>query len=239
MQELKYKKIICRNGHCSKVVPLSYPYPAECPECGMPYDRRVDHWVLCDEDGNTLSAGTESESARCQADEERDKVPIAGIVKTPSDTTGYDQQADSTIHIPQRRRMEMQDDISGIETGVRRRGIREKGLQENAEERPFRDHNNTYIYSGSIVFSVPEGGLVLGREMESGELSCNMLISRKHAFVQKAPTGGIILKDEGSLNGTFYDNGSGRVKLAEGKAEVINSGGKFWLADQMFVVEEE
>ena len=57
MEDLKYRKIKCSQGHWSKVFQLGETMPGKCPECGQPYNRRRNRPVACREDGTIPDSG--------------------------------------------------------------------------------------------------------------------------------------------------------------------------------------
>ncbi len=93
------------------------------------------------------------------------------------------------------------------------------------------------IRSGADILFLPEGDCILGREEYGSEiLGINPMVSRHHASVRTDLSGRLLIRDEGSLNGTSVDDGNGRRRLKASETAVLKSGDRFWLADQLFVV---
>lgn len=77
---------------------------------------------------------------------------------------------------------------------------------------------------------IPAEGGWLGREALGAEwFEGNRLVSRRHVFVKPDRTGRLIVQDDRSLNGVYYDNGQGRKKLEKGSAVLLLPGNVLWL----------
>lgn len=140
---------------------------------------------------------------------------------------------------PRRRRTEFAEDLRGRHT-------------ETADSSPYVSspgrniYQNTgrnarlFLYCGGVKIPVPVEGAYLGRDMLGAEcMKMNRLVSRKHAYVMDNQFGSLQIRDAGSLNGTYVDDGTGRRKLESGENVELKAGSKIWLADQIFIVEED
>ena len=84
-------------------------------------------------------------------------------------------------------------------------------------------------YFGIRISIPPEGGW-LGREgLGSDCFEGNRYISRKHVFVKADQNGRLIVQDDQSLNGVYYDKGTGRQKLQKDSTIILNQGELLWL----------
>ncbi len=101
------------------------------------------------------------------------------------------------------------------------------------------DASGLALYNGGDCIEIPEEGGVLGREGIGQEfMGIDPLISRKHAFVKINRNGTVLVRDEGSMNGTYVDDGGGRRKLVPHETAELGRGGKIWLADYILVIGE-
>lgn len=89
-----------------------------------------------------------------------------------------------------------------------------------------------------MYLSVPPLGAVLGREGLGAEwFQGNRLISRRHARIRPDQAGRLIVEDDNSLNGVFYDKGQGRVRLEKDSSILLEPGNVLWLYNLPITVE--
>lgn len=94
-------------------------------------------------------------------------------------------------------------------------------------------------YFGTPI-RVPVRGEWLGREGLGAELlEGNRLVSRRHVFVRPDQNRRLLVQDDRSLNGVFYDKGDGRQKLEKGSSVLLKAGDTLWLYNVPLKVEEE
>lgn len=102
-------------------------------------------------------------------------------------------------------------------------------LDTDKQQHPDLDEDLGLNYFG-IRISVPAEGGWLGREgLGSTCFEGNRYISRKHVFVKADQNGRLIVQDDQSLNGVYYDKGAGRQRLQKGSAIILNQGEVLWL----------
>lgn len=235
MENYRFRKIVCNAGHESRTFSENEILPRFCAVCGQPYDRRYNRPIMCKEDGSTL----ENESER--------NVEINSLVQNFSNDV-----PDIIDEQPRRGRGRQLDNSSIVQQTqiANRRGrsgetsrvssITDKTIVDSTESCLNNTCNGSKIglYNGGEYILVPETGIFLGREEYGNEiLGMNECISRKHAFVQMNRLGKIILRDEGSLNGTFVDDGNGRRKLKPFETVELMEGNTIWLANQILAIE--
>lgn len=103
----------------------------------------------------------------------------------------------------------------------------QKGDEVRAEG-PAHEELSLYYFSQRIP--IPAEGGWLGREALGAEwFEGNRLVSRRHVFVKPDRAGRLIVQDDRSLNGVYYDNGQGRKKLEKGSAVLLLPGNVLWL----------
>ncbi len=232
--------MICSQGHESRVYAPEEHLPKFCAVCNQPYDRRIHGPFFCFADGSmpakedTVSAGKTENTA----------VPDEGAA---SEVSG--ESAARPVGNPG-----MRGRVMPVQDGRQTEGFRRGRTESAAPVRPVsergmhRPAQNTQI-SGFVLYcagariEVPQHGCFLGREEEGAEVfGMNLLISRKHAFVEPVRDGYALLlrvQDAGSLNGTFADDGSGRRQILPGEEILLRPGGRLWLANQILVVKED
>lgn len=143
-------------------------------------------------------------------------------------------------------------DLSGVRRGrpasVQEQAPAPRGTRAGASgtvhsapqrEAAWEDASGLALYNGGDCIEIPEEGGILGREGIGQEfMGIDPLISRKHAFVKINRNGTVLVRDEGSMNGTYVDDGSGRRKLIPHETAELGRGGKIWLADYILVIGE-
>ena len=96
------------------------------------------------------------------------------------------------------------------------------------------------LCTGGEKIPISETGGYLGRQEIGGHVFyMNSLISRRHAYVRADRFGNLEVRDAGSLNGTYVDDGKGRRRLKDGETVLLEKGATLWLANQVLVLEEE
>ena len=264
MEECIYRKMICSAGHESRVYAPEEPLPRRCPVCNQPYDRRLHRPVLCFADGSVpgrqesvLSAA--EEPARLVREEPAAAVREVSETAVPGEyeSAGAEGYAVSGIPGMRGRRMPVPDagQAEGFRRGrtespahqrpVREAGMRQTGMRQTGTRQTAYDSqiSGFVLYSGGSRIEVPQHGCFLGRE-ETGEeiFAMNLLVSRKHAFVEPVRDSGTMrlrVQDAGSLNGTFADAGDGRRQLQPGEEILLAPGSRLWLANQILVIKED
>ena len=259
MEECIYRKMICSAGHESRVYAPEEPLPRRCPVCNQPYDRRLHRPVLCFADG---SVPGRQESVLPEAEEPAHLVkeePAAAVREVPDASPEEEPEFNVTdgfasggVSGMRGRRMPVPDagqtegfrrgrtESAGSQRPVREAGMRQAGMRQAAYDSQI---SGFVLYSGGSRIEVPQHGCFLGRE-ETGEeiLAMNMLVSRKHAFVEPVRDSGTMrlrVQDAGSLNGTFADAGDGRRQLLPGEDILLAPGSRLWLANQVLVIKED
>lgn len=81
-----------------------------------------------------------------------------------------------------------------------------------------------------MTITIPDEGAWLGREGLGQEwFRGNPYISRRHVFIHPDRNGRLIVEDDRSLNGVYYDSGNGREKLPQSSSVILNPGDILWL----------
>lgn len=92
----------------------------------------------------------------------------------------------------------------------------------------------------NMVFPLSQGTITMGRNPQVAQIvfeESDRLVSKRHCTVRvDRQTGGVLLEDCNSLNGTFLENGE---KLRGGEPRLLRPGGKFYLGNRsnLFQVE--
>lgn len=238
MEECKYRKMRCNLGHVTEPYPEGIALPRRCPECKQLYDRKFNKPILCYADGSVPKESVEDESneeihfADIQVESnnsyvEYDNTDRSRRGRRPSQLETYEV----ALELSNRRRERQNSPKWGTELGTYEREhlvIQNKSMKKRV------------LYGGGEKIEIPEYGACLGREELGKEyFYMNQLVSRKHAYVKADNGGNIQVKDAGSLNGTYIDDGTGRRRLKVGETAVLSIGAKIWIANQMLVVEED
>lgn len=263
MEELTYRKMICNAGHETRPFAAGEMLPRNCPVCNQPYDRKYNRPVLCREDGSVPNEELNENRSRETVSSETDITNSAGTDNAENNIVMRRPQTDprmdtgmSDLRSPQ---------INTAERAVRRQGrpvsvgqvpsaaargprggsniSSQRGIPGRAE-RGFdtaRQEAVTDIalYNGGDCIEIPISGGILGREGIGREiLGVNPLISRKHAYI-KIRNNTVLVRDEGSLNGTYVDDGTGRRKITPHETIELKKGDRIWLANCILVIEEK
>lgn len=119
--------------------------------------------------------------------------------------------------------------------------VQEVAAEPVVESRIFEEAEGPSLglYNGGDCIRIPEGGCILGREASGSEiLAINPLVSRNHAYIEADRLGIVRVRDEGSLNGTYVDDGNGRRKIKAYETVELKKGDRIWLADHLLAIEE-
>ena len=242
MEELKYKKIRCNQGHWSKVYPQGVSLPKNCSVCGQPYNRKIFGPVACLEDGTVPDDNKDDnkDTPMAEPQEKLTSSPEADIIQTRRRVRNqaFDNAGESS---------EVNDSsVSGNPMGGRRRRRQPDAVSPVSEEAPSvspakRGNSRYYLVSSGYRIQIPEEGEHIGRAgMFAQMCALNNLISREHANITiNKRRGAVHLIDMNSLNGTYVDDGGGRRRIKEQETVTLMPGTRFWLADQLFFVDVE
>lgn len=234
MEELNFRKIKCNQGHWSGVFPMGEPMPPACPVCGQPYDRRRNRPTACREDGSVPGEEQTAEEIPAGAQRRREEPSV----KENQDNGMAAGESEVRNAMPEnrRRRTAVFRETEQADAPVRRRSRQ----QETASSQSASPHRSFYVRAGDERVEIAAEGEGIGRSGTFSRLCMlNPLISRKHAWI--APDGRrgtVTISDQDSLNGTSVDDGQGRRRLGKDETAVLRPGDRFWLADQLFFVEE-
>ena len=233
IEEAKYLKMRCNAGHETRPYAKGEKLPKRCPVCNQPYDRRYNRPIYCYQDGsvpkekeNASDEGKNSDSLMEKVDEE---LPIKKSICTQKNSL-------------RRGRSLVVNDIHSINT---ERGRKSSifNEQDTITDVQINDNSDSStkigLFNGGDCIAISTEGGYLGRDEQGQEfLKMNPLISRKHAYVKINPNGTIQVRDEGSLNGTYIDNGKGRIKLKPHETVDLKIGDTIWLANHILAIEE-
>lgn len=121
---------------------------------------------------------------------------------------------------------------TGIRIGqgaVRTTAPRQEALSPQPLVVPSVSERFRLDYLGAYI-AVPKEGGWLGRDALGAELfEGNRLISRRHVFIRPDQNGRLIVQDDQSMNGVFYDVGKGRQKMERSSAVLLSPGDMLWL----------
>ena len=263
MEELIYRKMRCNAGHETRPFAVGEILPRYCPVCNQPYDRRYNRPVLCREDGSVpggeLNISRPQETGSSVPDitssAGTDNAADTVVIKRPQtdrrSETGMPEMRSPQIPAVERAvRRQGRPSSIGQTASVAARGPRggsNVSSQSGLLSRTERGYASTQqepvseiaLYNGGDCIEIPTGGGILGRESIGKEiLGINPLVSRKHAYI-KIRNGIVQIRDEGSLNGTFVDDGSGRRRLIPHETVELKKGDRIWLANSVFAIEEK
>lgn len=239
MEGCTYRKLICDLGH-ENVFGEGERRPQKCPVCNQPYDKIKHRPIYCFFDG-TVPGDDKKET-----DETLENEPEAAVDCEPQQhmNEGMDTPNFGGNNEPPRRGRRPYNPIGeeGTNTGTgtnTRTSIRTPNPVSNDSDNGAIDSERVALFTGGDSIQIPLNGAIFGREGIGNEaFSMNPLISRKHAFISVDRFGKIHVRDEGSLNGTFVDQGNGRVKIKPHETVELNVGDTIWLANQLLAIEE-
>ena len=235
IEEAKYLKMRCNAGHETRPYAKGEKLPKRCPVCNQPYDRRYNRPIYCYQDGsvpkekeNASDEGKNSDSLMEKVDEE---LPIKKSICTQNNSLrrGRSLAVNDThsVYNPERGRKSSIINKQDTDTSV---------LIRNSNSEKI---TKVGLFNGGDCIIISNEGGYLGREEQGQEfLKLNPLISRKHAYVKINHFGKIQVKDEGSLNGTYIDDGDGRRKLKPYETVELKIGDTIWLANHILAIEE-
>lgn len=230
MEEMNFRKMKCSQGHWSGVYPVGENIPGSCPVCGQPYDRRRNRPVMCLADGTIPGENADSGEKDTPSVEEK---PARVINRQENESA----ESVESITTNRRRTGEIPQRNTPPVAGTRRRRI------ENIQEQPVVQSNEPtghfYVRTGDEKIEIAPQGESIGRIGSFAKMCMlNPLISRNHAMlIPDSRRGTVTIADENSLNGTSVDDGQGRRKLNRDESAVLHPGDRFWLADELFMIE--
>ena len=237
IEEAKYLKMRCNAGHETRPYAKGEKIPKRCPVCNQPYDRRYNRPIYCCQDGSVPEENGSAEEKH--SDNLVEKVDKESQVKKSIESVKSTQNNSS-----RRGRSLVVNDIHSINTerGRKYSIINEQVTNTDGQVKindTFENNTKIGLFNGGDCIALSKEGGFLGREEQGQEfLKMYPLISRKHAYVQIDPNGTIQVRDEGSLNGTYIDNGKGRIKLKPHETVNLKIGDTIWLANYVLAIEE-
>lgn len=242
MDPCKYRKIVCNAGHESRAFAEGEVLPRRCPVCNQPYDRRFNRPVLCYEDGSVPEESKPDLTIAVQENTSDSILPDQmAVIDTASEHVSLD------LNMPRRgRRGVVERESSPASFGRRAAGLNrpvsEDAVPQDNLAGGDREHrpdvfSKIGLFNGGDCIQLSEEGCYLGREgYASHYLGINPQISRKHAYISVDRLGNILIKDAGSLNGTYVDNGSGRRRIRPGETVELKVGDSIWLANHILIL---
>lgn len=239
MEECKYRKMICNAGHETRPYSEGEILPKRCPVCNQPYDRRYNRPVFCYQDGTVPKEDVNADDKKKDTDNLREKVDEDSSMKKSKEPLMSNQNN------PLRRGRSLAvNDTHAVYNPERGRKSSINNERDTDTSDLMRNSNSGNItkvglFNGGDCIIISNEGGYLGREGQGQEfLKLNPLISRKHAYVKINHFGKIQVKDEGSLNGTYIDDGDGRRKLKPYETVELKIGDTIWLANHILAIEE-
>lgn len=255
MEELKYLMFICLDKH-KTVFPANEAYPEECQVCHQPFDGKTPP-IPCRKDGSVLQDDNTDHSAT----EEASSVPVDTLeAGTAGGVNETETGVPSIVKASEARKLEYispenrYPKITGSSRGRKNstgqavptipRGMQElsPAVSQDVQSSPLVQGNTPELalYNGGDCIEIPSEEGILGRESIGQDIfGINPLISREHASIKVGQNGIVLVKDVGSLNGTYVDDGSGRRKLIPHKTVELKKGCRIWLANCILVIEEK
>lgn len=235
--ECKYRKMQCNAGHFSRAFAIDEVLPRRCPICNQPYDRRYNRPILCYEDGSVPEVQADSDyrekAAQTAGENVEEKAADTEIPESPGRGRRVPPQnpSDDIPAFSRRRSGIKTNSVSGksdsINPGVRIEQRRMTGKR-------------VVLFSGGCKIAIPDQGGYVGREELGKEcFAVNPLISRRHAYIRVDHFGNLEVKDAGSLNGTYVDDGNGRRRLEPEETAMLKAGNTLWIANQILAVQED
>lgn len=227
MKEYKFYKMICSAGHSSKVYAANEQLPKRCPVCNQPYERKYNRPVYCLEDGTVPD---EVQKLQISEKEQGGREEDPKTMITQAERSERDNQMKHSLPVSPVGMIHMR--------AGRRRETSQFAVRKG--DMPKREKKNFSLFTGGRKIDISEEQVCLGRSAEGKEIFLmNLLISRKHADVWANDLGRLCVKDRGSLNGTYIDDGNGRRQLEQGEIGELKIGDRFWLANQILTIREE
>lgn len=237
MMECTYRKMQCNAGHFSRAFAIDEVLPRRCPICNQPYDRRYNRPILCYEDGSVPEVQADidyrEKAAQTAGENMEEKAADTEIPENPG----------------RGRRVPPQNLSKDIPAFSRRRsGMETKPVSGKADsmnpgvriEQSRMTGKRVVLFSGGCKITIPDQGGYVGREELGKEcFAVNPLISRRHAYIRVDHFGNLEVKDAGSLNGTYVDDGNGRRRLEPEETAMLKTGNTLWIANQILAVQED
>lgn len=242
MDSCKYVKMICNLGHESRAYAEGEALPRRCPVCNQPYDRRYNRPILCYEDGSVPEEIT-AEPLKTGNDD----VSEPSSMEQPDSQGQMSEYEPYDFELPRRgRKVDIEKNNPPLTRG-RRESRPINALQTDEPPQKAEAYNQRNLKSGSLsniglfnggdCIKLPEESCCLGREgYASDYLGINPTISRKHAFISVDRLGNVLVKDAGSLNGTYVDDGSGRRRIKPNETAELKIGDSIWLANHLLIL---
>lgn len=239
MEECKYRKMICNAGHETRPYSEGETLPKRCPVCNQPYDRRYNRPIFCYQDGTVPEENANADDKKNDTDNLREKVDEDSSMKKSKEPLLSNQNNS----LRRGRSLAVNDthSVYNPERGRKSSIINEQDTDTSVLIRNSNSEKITKVglFNGGDCIIVSNEGGYLGREEQGQEfLKLNPLISRKHVYVKINHFGKIQVKDEGSLNGTYIDDGDGRRKLKPYETVELKIGDTIWLANHILAIEE-
>lgn len=222
----KYRKIICPNGHVSIPIEESAPLPRRCHICRQMY-LRSSKPIWCDINGNVL----QDDMSLSKKEDIRNVESKEEFQRGNQTHQVIFEEKEFSSNISVKRRKKRSFDVTGN---------REIISKKNIENNPDKEDVLSVIYileNGRCSLELKNEG-TLGRESDDCEcLAVDQLISREHCYYIATQYKGLLVRDAGSLNGTFADIGYGRIVVGQKENISLKPGDKLWLADMYFEVK--
>ena len=235
--ECTYRKMQCNAGHFSRAFAVDEVLPRRCPVCNQPYDRRYNRPILCYEDGSVPEVQADSDcletAAQAAGENMEEKAADTEILESPGRGRRVPPQnpSDDMSAFSRRRSGIKTNPASGKSDGMNP-GVR--------SEQSRMTGKRVVLFSGGCKITIPDQGGYVGREELGKEcFAVNPLISRRHAYVRVDHFGNLEVKDAGSLNGTYVDDGNGRRRLEPEETAMLKAGNTLWIANQVLAVQED
>lgn len=221
----------CVSGH---EVRFSGLCPFSCPICGGPIDRSKQPILL------------EELEAQKELLRKNKQEQVSNSSETDVNSLSPEEPSVEEMKI------EKESPLSGRRPEVVRQPVRSRiPLSTNAEQQGQRTAEQTPLqrrrapktdrklsgnfaglqlnYFGDAI-EIPEEGGWLGRDgIGASYFEGNRYISRKHVFVKPDLNGRLIVQEDCSLNGVYYDTGSGKQKLAKDSTIILQEGNILWM----------
>lgn len=239
MEECKYRKMICNAGHETRPYSEGEILPKRCPVCNQPYDRRYNRPIFCCQDGTVPEEKENTDDKKNNNDDLKEKMDKESLMEKSKEPLMSTQNNS----LRRGRSLGVNDTHSVYKHD---RGRKFTIINEQDDNTSDRIHNSNSenitkigLFNGGDCIVLSNEGGYLGREEEGQEfLKMDPLISRRHAYVKINHFRKIQVKDEGSLNGTYIDDGGGRRKLKPYETVELKIGDTIWLANYILAIEE-
>lgn len=234
----------CVSGH---EIRFSGLCPFSCPVCGGPIDRSkppvpleelkshgpkpVKQEEMAPQKPEPEQRQTEGIQAPPQERRPQNSVepetPAQRIVQRPEPVP----QQTVPVRQPVRSRINTGSAPTGTVLPMRERASASVGRMDSFGEKKTRvPGGKLQLNYLGMTMEIPEDGGWMGREGIGAEcFEGNRYISRKHVFVKPDQNGRLIVQEDRSMNGVYYDTGRGRQKLEKGRSVILQLGDMLWL----------